>query len=295
MTNIELWKNFNLGTELDISGNCIFNGIKIFHQMKIFYYEDEIFDFLYNISVGIERLFKIIISLNKEIKFEIKTHNHEQLFQEIKRYYHIKTDKQHNKFIQILNIFYDKARYDRFDFKIDKKYNQEYKEFISFLTKYTKYIISNDIKIEITKNNDDIKIFIGNLISTISNKYYVIIQEEARKQNILTDEIRSNSKPYKIFIKKEYNFLNDKIITIELLLFIIQNKSNTELLILLNNIKSLNLDDLLMEQYINTLISNNSIIDDAIYDEIDFLQSEHNNKQERLNDIQSLSQIMEQK
>jgi len=46
----------------DISGSFIFNGLKCFHEMDTLYYSDEIFEFLYNISVGLERLFKITIN-----------------------------------------------------------------------------------------------------------------------------------------------------------------------------------------------------------------------------------------
>jgi len=159
MTKNEFWKNYHLGIELDISGNFIFNGLKTFHQMKNFYCEDEIFDFLYSISVGIERLFKIIIFLNDTYSTK-KIHNHECLLQEIKKNYQINLNKQHHKFIQILNMFYDKSRYDRFNFKTDKQYNQEYKNFIDFLNKYTDNTIINDTNKEITKNNSDIKLYL---------------------------------------------------------------------------------------------------------------------------------------
>lgn len=53
-TPTEFWKNFRLGTELSISGNFIYNGLYNFDLMSHFYYEDEAFEFLYNISVRIE-------------------------------------------------------------------------------------------------------------------------------------------------------------------------------------------------------------------------------------------------
>jgi len=57
------WKNIRLGTELQISGSFIYNSLSIFDQMETFYYEEECFEFLYNLSVGIERLMKICIIL----------------------------------------------------------------------------------------------------------------------------------------------------------------------------------------------------------------------------------------
>ena len=52
------WKNFNLGTELQISGSFIYNALYHLDKMKNFRYEEDCFEFLYNISVGIERLQK---------------------------------------------------------------------------------------------------------------------------------------------------------------------------------------------------------------------------------------------
>jgi len=58
-----LWKNFNIGIELNIAGNFIYNGLKFFDEMETIYYEDYIFEFLYQIAVGFERLEKISLIL----------------------------------------------------------------------------------------------------------------------------------------------------------------------------------------------------------------------------------------
>ena len=49
------WKNFRLGTELQVSGSFIYNALYFFDQMECFNNEEEIFEFLYSLSVGIER------------------------------------------------------------------------------------------------------------------------------------------------------------------------------------------------------------------------------------------------
>ena len=56
MTKHEAWKNFNLGQELSVSGTFIYTGLRRFHEMQVLDHTDEIFEFLYNISVGLERL-----------------------------------------------------------------------------------------------------------------------------------------------------------------------------------------------------------------------------------------------
>lgn len=61
----EYWKNFNLGTELDIAGRFLFNGLQAFHEMEHFAAEEDSFEFLYSVAVGIERLLKIAIILTE--------------------------------------------------------------------------------------------------------------------------------------------------------------------------------------------------------------------------------------
>ena len=49
----EYWKNFNLGTELDIAGRFLFNGLQAFHEMEHFAAEEDAFEFLYSVAVGV--------------------------------------------------------------------------------------------------------------------------------------------------------------------------------------------------------------------------------------------------
>lgn len=57
------WKNFELGTELQIAGSFLYNALYSFDRMKHFYFEEECFEFLYQSSVGVERLLKIMLIL----------------------------------------------------------------------------------------------------------------------------------------------------------------------------------------------------------------------------------------
>ena len=50
------WKN--LIWKLIGRRRLIYNGLKAFDDLENFYYEDEIFEILYNLSAGIERLEK---------------------------------------------------------------------------------------------------------------------------------------------------------------------------------------------------------------------------------------------
>ena len=63
MTPSEYWKNFRLGEEIHISGAFIYNGLRQFHELKSLDIADELFEFLYELSVGLERLLKIAVVL----------------------------------------------------------------------------------------------------------------------------------------------------------------------------------------------------------------------------------------
>ena len=84
MKPAEAWKNFNLGEEVSISGAFIYNGLRRFHEMRILDHTDEIFEVLYNLSVGFERLLKIAVVLLEHeeaidqdaLEKSLITHNH---------------------------------------------------------------------------------------------------------------------------------------------------------------------------------------------------------------------------
>src|SRR3954470_13398435 len=66
----EWWKNFALGTELDVAGTFVYNGIKSLHDLEFLDQAVDIFEVLYNLSVGIERLLKVAVIL---IEHDAKT------------------------------------------------------------------------------------------------------------------------------------------------------------------------------------------------------------------------------
>lgn len=115
-------ENFSLGKELDIAGSFIFSGLKAFDSLNNFYYEDEIFEFLYNISVGLERFEKIAVILIKhtnvqdqnEFEKSLITYNLLILLNRISKKHKCKLDNIHNEFLQLLSNFYTKMRYDRY-------------------------------------------------------------------------------------------------------------------------------------------------------------------------------------
>lgn len=78
------YKNFNMVVELDIAGEFIYNGIHEIYRVSHFANDGSTFTALYDTSVGIERLQKIVYVLwgmddyvdEKEFEKSLITHSH---------------------------------------------------------------------------------------------------------------------------------------------------------------------------------------------------------------------------
>ena len=122
MKPTELWKNFNPGFELDVAGTFLFNGIRAFHEMEILDIRSDIFDFLYNVAVRVERLQKIAIILTEhddaidqaEFEKSLITHSHQELDRRLRGHGHPALASIHNSFLSMLSTFYKTYRYDRY-------------------------------------------------------------------------------------------------------------------------------------------------------------------------------------
>lgn len=288
MDKSEYWKNFSLGTELEISGNFIYNGLKAFDEIEYFHSEEEIFEFLYNISVGLERLEKIAVILMEhnniidqaEFEKSLLTHNHMELIKRIRNKYNLNLSSSHNSFIQLLTEFYQSYRYDRFILNESLNYDKERVDFINFLQKYLNIKIEYKKDFQLTPNDDGIKKFIGKIIGKFCEHLYDIVYKEASNLNIYTWEIRYNSKAYKIFLRKEYNFIKEKVLLKELLIYFLNTKDKTRLLSFMKEIDHLDFDAGLIEEYIDGILNNSKLND--IIDEFDELYKNIDNSKERL-------------
>lgn len=289
MDEIEYWKNYHLGTELDISGSFIFNGLKCLHEMETLYYSDEIFEFLYNISVGLERLFKIVITLTeyttdqdqKEFEKSIKTHNHLALFNRIKKNNTVNIGNVHINFLQMLSSFYKSYRYERYNILLnqDRKYEKEL--FHIFIEKNYNCKINDNFPYDVTFINSKLKKPIGKTIGKFTNLLYQIIENKCRDMNIYTYELRNDSKALKIFINKEYDFENEDILLKELLIYFMNSKNKSHDFI--KSIKPLKFNDEFNKEYIVSMMSD--IKKGYAMEELEELYSEIEKPQDRLNTI----------
>lgn len=84
MNETQWWKNFSLGQELSVAGTFIYDGLRGFYELDQLDFADDIFEVLYHLSVGIERLMKIAIILlehdgtadQEAFEKSLTTHNH---------------------------------------------------------------------------------------------------------------------------------------------------------------------------------------------------------------------------
>lgn len=215
------WKNFRLGSELQISGTFLYNALNTLDTIKNFSNEEEVFEILYNLSVGIERLQKIAIILlehhehidQQAYEKSLLTHNHLDLHKRIHSLHNIALGKVHFKFLNIIRDFYNSYRYNRFnkvsvyESDLDKKALQEFlaAELALDLSQQQEpwYPYKDQIWIE---NNDRTKKFLGKVTGKLVSSYYEIIRERAHEVGTYTYEIRYGSKAFKIFTAKEFTF-----------------------------------------------------------------------------------------
>ena len=172
-------------------------------------------------------------------------------------------------------------RYDRYSLKNVNILDKEEKALKEFLSNELGIVFKEDWFHALP--NDRIKKFLGKLIGKVTEELYKIVYIEAHKQNIYTYEIRSNSKAYKIFIRKEFDFQKETIFWKELLIFLMNYELNDEsILNFINQIQPLDFDIGLTQEY---LMSFQSVLKRLEHlDEIDFLFDEmpSNERKERL-------------
>lgn len=280
--NIEqYWKNINLNKELHIAGTFLYDAISCLEKMRHFCYEDECFSFLYNTSVGIERLEKIVIILlehnerdQKQFEKSLITHNHLELIKRIERINSLNLGKEHKKFLSLLSKFYNSYRYDRYNLLSEIGEDKDQLALISF--------VSESLGIEIQTNllfptpiDKQIRSFLQKIIGKIATQLYQIIRES----KTFTYELRCDSKAAKIFYanEKEYNFVDKRICQKEILVYLMNNQNtNNGLIGFIKSIKPLELDPAVIAEYIKFLFDikddTYGVVDEItqIYEDIGF-------------------------
>jgi len=223
----EYWKTFNLGTELDIAGRFLFNGLQAFHEMRNFAAEEDAFEFLYGVAVGIERVLKIAVIMTEHDKvtdqneFEqgLITHSHQELVKRLKANHKIDLAGVHNEFIGILSSFYKSRRYGRYNLESVYAPARERDELNAFLEKHLSIKIDIKAMSTVTRNERRHKKFIGKVISKIVLPIFQIVRSEAVRHNLYTYEVEYGSKASKIFVRESFDFDDEDILQVELIAY----------------------------------------------------------------------------
>lgn len=283
MDRLFAFKNFALGTEIDIAGTFIYNGIREFNKMNSFFFESEIFSFLYHVSVGIERLQKVLIVLLEnpnerdviKLEKELITHSHQDLHNRICKNKKISFTTVQNDFLRILTSFYKSCRYDRFSFGTD--FAKERRLLCRFISNHLNIRIETDM-IFPTRNDDKIKEFIGRVVGSISRKYYAQIREQSDELNLYTYELRYESPAQKIFLPKfikesvQEQYVNEQIALKELLIYLTNTKDESPFYSFLKDIEPLEFDIALLQEHISELCIGK--ISQQLIDEVESMYQE---------------------
>ncbi|MGK7391821.1 MAG: hypothetical protein ACNS60_15830 [Candidatus Cyclobacteriaceae bacterium M2_1C_046] len=224
------WKNFRLGTELQISGTHIYNALYFLDKLEYLRHEEEIFEFLYNASVGIERIQKITLILlehNEEVVQEVFeksliTHNHLDLNKRIRKRKILNYGKIHLKFLNLITSFYKSYRYGRYTKSSVYHKNYDKHTLLEFIN--AELNLNYPSNTDYIVNDKRVRNFLGKIISKIVCELYEIIRERAFVIGTFTYEIRYESKAFKIFIAKDYNFDKENSVKREILISLLNQK-----------------------------------------------------------------------
>ena len=151
MGEVNYFKNFNMGREIEIAGEFIYESMREMYSLKSFSEHFKINKILYNGAVGIERLQKILLCMfliNQTKDFDdlpksLKEHKHIALHELIKKSvpdYKLKSNK-----IKLLEVFPDYSNKHRYG-EFSPEYNSN--ELINLFTNY----FSNILQVEFTSD-----------------------------------------------------------------------------------------------------------------------------------------------
>lgn len=292
MKTAQAWKNFNLGQELSISGALIYNGLRRFHEMRTLDHTDEIFEFLYNTSVGLERLLKIAVVLlehneatdQEELEKSLITHNHLELLQRVRHRAKINLGVPHNEFLGILGTFYKTVRYDRFTISSVHAPEKERDALCRFIGKHLQVNIERPSSLFGVQNEARYRNFIRKIVTKISSELYEVVRTSASDLNLYTYELRHGSRAETIFLGQA-DLSSEEVLWKELLVFFMNTKSSSGLMEFLRSIDPLHFDPGLANDYLECFQSNAAKA--FVVDELEHLYGELADSGKRL-EIMSL-------
>ena len=281
MNASDFWKNFRLGEELHIAGSFIYNGLRRFHELKKLDHADELFEFLYSLSVGLERLLKIAVVLHEHsdaadqsaLEQSLITHSHLDLVARLRKHVTISFSGPQNDLLQLLSTFYKTLRYDRFSLNSVYKGQKEAAAIRGVLAKHLNVNFPDEKNLFGTFNEDRYRTFVNRTILKISRDIFKVIVERSRVLGLYTYELRHGSKAESVFLR-EVKIGDEDVLWKELLIYFMNVAPSTGYLQFLKGIDPLDFDPALVGDYLDCFKSDASkaeIMDEleSHYEEMD--------------------------
>jgi hypothetical protein len=288
MNRDQVWKNFDLGQEVGIAGAFLYNGLRCFHDMRTLAINEEVFEFLYDLSVGVERLLKVTVVMLEhdaftdaaEFEASLITHNHLELLQRVRAHRQFALGPEHHRLLELLSRFYKTFRYDRFSLSIGWEPDKEKASLRHLLEVNLGVSLPDSSSLFPAINSPRYRKHIGAIVGKISSSLFAIISAKASSLNLYTYELRHGSKAEKIFLQKQFTFDNEDVLWKELLVYFMNTKDSSGLLSFLRDIEPLPFDKALCGEYLACFQSEGQ--KSFVMDELDHLFTEVSNPGERL-------------
>lgn len=251
MNPAQWWKNFDLNAEVHIAGTFLYDGMQSLGHCRRTDNDDELFSVLYHLSVGLERLMKVVIVLSEHtdktdqetFEKDLVTHNTVALLERIRKAHpKIEFVKREWSLANCLAVFYGVYRYDHFRLETIRNRGQFREAFRAFLEKDSGITLSGAGEFIPTDDIPRIRKHVDKVVRTLAVKLFHLVEELARKDNIYTYELRSGSKASMILTGVEHTFETEETALKELLLYLLLRHRGTKLSVVTENLRPLELD-----------------------------------------------------
>ena len=280
----KIWdfKSLNMGRELEIAGEFIYDSAKKTMSISGLNNTYEINIILYTGAVGIERLQKIYLCLVAQDPTDVSSmpkclrqHNHIELQREVDKYTEKNVSKNAMSLLGVFADYYNNFRYANYN--PGQHENDLRKLFIGYLKKLNGKFNFNEPCAAV--QFEEFKRFYINELGKLAVHFYLLIHDKAIELNTYTYEIDSVSRASRVFWTGQRRTLYKQLLleqhaVKELLLYIYKKNRGGYVFRLLDDMEALDFDDSFVNEYLEDLCAgkvNDSLIDyvDDLYEGIE--------------------------
>lgn len=278
MDTLQYFKNFNIGHEIDLAGTFAYNALTILNSERNIYQNDQIFMFLYNAAVSIERIQKCVLFLYgtydlsdiETFALELKIHSQPALQNKINDHTKKKLSKEQNALLDLLKNFYEQGRYSNFSINASYDYKAEFEVFVKKY--YNPTMVETSIFSHDTYITEHAKERIGRTLGKLLCYYYELIKYKAREENLYTYELRDGSPAEKVFLnlfpKSSLQAVHEseRNALAELILYLCTTTDSTGYFNYIRKIEHLPFDPFMVQEYLVDIM--NRSIPQSLVDEV---------------------------